>query len=180
MKQIEKIKLGATKGNKTIARANDVFTGYIDNDFKKWNTDIIGKNTIEMEMVVCELTEDATFKQMFTKPEEMVMTQGQIIEFCTDQREKLQKGEYATLFLFKVSDEFFVAHVYVRSDGQLGADVYRFSRERVWGAEYGHRLVLPQLSLESSETINSTLTETSVDAMIDKLKELGYQVSKIY
>ena len=47
----------------------------------------------------------------------------------------LKKGGNGTFFLFKAGNEFFVAAVYLFSDGRLGARVRRFTLDRVFGKE---------------------------------------------
>src|SRR4051812_34760854 len=125
MKHIHTITLSATKGTQTIARADEVFS-YIDSDFDNWVTDKKGDKTEEMELAVCELTKDMTFKQIFSKPEEMCLSQAQIIEFCQNHKDKLKQDVYSTFFLFKVGSEFFVASVFVRSGAHLEVYVRRF------------------------------------------------------
>ena len=46
----------------------------------------------------------------------------------------------------KVEDQFFVAIVHVVSDG-LDVFVDRLGYGYVWGAEYAHRVVVPQLTV---------------------------------
>lgn len=178
MKILHTIQLTKTTGKKVIAEASDVFS-YIDSDFRNWKTDKKGVKTADMNLSVCELTEDMTFAQMFTKPEDMSLSQEQIIQFCTEHKDKLKQDWY-TFFLFKVDSEFFVAGVDVYSDGHLGVRVGQFSRDYVWGAERRRRVVLPQLTLELSapDTLNLSLSDTLQKA-IEVCKENGYQVSKI-
>lgn len=148
MKIISNVTLKASRGKATIARANDVFAGCVDSDFENWGTDRKEKDAPETELAVCELTEDGTFAQIFSKPEEMCLTQGQIVEFCRSHKDQLQKDWYA-FFLFKVGDEVFVANVYFVDRGRLGAGVFRFSHGHAWRAEHRRRIVIPQLALDS-------------------------------
>lgn len=131
------------KKEQTIANATDVFY-YIDSDFKNWKTDKISKLKNGSTLVVHDITENKTFAQIFTDPEKMWLSQGQIIEFCRSHKDELSKNWY-TFFLFKVGDDFFVARVVVNSGGFLYADVYRFSNDSVWDAGRGRRVVIPQL-----------------------------------
>ncbi len=144
------------KGKETIARADDVFTGYIDSDFENWGTDKKGEKTEENKLAVCEMTEDATFAQLFTKPEDMCLSQEQIIWFCEKQKDLLRKDGYATFFLFKVKNEFFVARVFVYSDDYLYVCVNRLGFDYVWSAESRHRFVTPMLEEKVSNRNNPT------------------------
>lgn len=154
----ENIVLKATSGRETIARADDVFIGYIDSDFEKWNLDKKGGKTEETKIAVLEMTQDGTFEQIFgsisNDKDSLCLTQNQIIEFMRSHKDKLNKDWY-TFFLFKEGNDFFVAGVRFCGDG-LYVRVYRLSRGCVWLAEGGRRVVVPQLALKNSEA--DTLT----------------------
>lgn len=167
--------------NATIARAKDVFTGWIDSDFVNYGTDVKSPKTKATKIAVLEMTKDGTFKDIFTNPEEMCMTQAQIVEFCRNHKDKLNQDWY-TFFLFKVGNEFFVARVRVRSDG-LSGDADRFSDDGVWDAVCRHRVVVPQLALKNSSA-SDTLAPGHSDSLtleqkIDDVKKGGYTVVKI-
>ena len=120
--------IGPTDGTETIAKSADIFTGYLDSNFQNYGTDVPSKATGDTAVAVHELVKNATFQQMFTGDlDKLCLTQGQIIQFVKTQRKWLRTDGYATFFLFKVGNEFFVALVSVRSGGQLDAHVYRFS-----------------------------------------------------
>lgn len=146
--------IGETDGTATIAQAADVFTGYLDSDFKNWKTDKPSSPTAAQALSVYEMRKDATFKQMYDSlgadRDALCLTQAQIIEFCKKHRDKLRQDGYATFFLFKIDrpegkgPEYFVACVDVDERG-LGAVVYRFDGPGVWGAGGRRRVVLPQL-----------------------------------
>lgn len=142
------IKLPALKG-KPIAKAIEVF-GYIDSDFKDYQMD---SKANAMEVAVLELTEDMTFEQMFF--ESQVLTQSQIIEFCKTHKDKLKTGGWATFFLFKVDNDFFVAGVYFHDGGQLQVYVDQFENACVWYGDYRFRVVVPNLSITKSDSMLS-------------------------
>lgn len=142
--------------NDTIARAGNLFS-YIDSDFENYGTDKKSPKTKETSVAVLEMSKNATFAQMFTKPDEMTLTQAQIIQFVKNHEDKLREDGYSTFFLFKTGDEFFVAGVYFRDGGRLRVHVRRFSYDDVWYAERRHRVVVPQLALKHFETTD-TLT----------------------
>ena len=163
----------------TIARADDVFL-YIDPDFTNWELDMKSPKTESTEMAVLEIDKDGTFEQIFksinTDLDSLCLTQAQIIKFCESEKSKLRGDRYATFFLFKENDEFFVAGVHVPSGGTLSVGVYRFSSGSVWNAEGRHRVVSPQLALKNLEPCPSdTLT---LDSAIKLEKEAGYVIYK--
>ena len=145
----ETLMLDALDGKETLATAKEVFPSGIDGDFKNWGTNKAGIATKEQAVDVHELVKDGTFAQMFgslgTDLDKLCLTQAQIKNFCKKHPNWLRKDGHATLFLFKVEDQFFVARVDVNSGG-LGVYVYRFEDGRVWDAERSPRVVVPQLN----------------------------------
>ena len=147
----KEIIVGATTGEETIANTSDVFTGFLDLDFKNRGTNKPSGVATELSLAeIYESSENVTFNRMFSSLGREINTlcweQGQIINFCREHRDKLQQDGYGTFFLFKVKgiDRPFVASVGLDS-AKLKAFVYRFDYDYVWGAECCHRLVVPQL-----------------------------------
>lgn len=144
-----KLILRALSGKEVIAKAKNVFVS-IDSDFKNWNADQQGPETKETECLVYEMEKDANFAQMFgslnSDLEKLCMSQHQIIEFAKEHSAQLRKDGYATLFLFKANDQFFVASVRVCPDG-LSVFVRRFEFANVWDADDRIRVVVPQLAV---------------------------------
>ena len=139
--------LKATTGERTLAQAINVFTGYLDSGFVKWRTDVDGQPTEEALFEVLELVKDGKFEQVFSwSLDELCWSQDQIITFVEEHGDLLHPKGYATFFLFKVSNEFFIANANRGDDGQLRVDVYRLSHGYVWFTELRYRFVVPQLS----------------------------------
>ena len=145
----ESLILDAVDGTETLAKAKDIFA-YIDSNFRGWGIDEKGPATKEMAVDVHELVKDATFSQMFgglnADTNRLCLTQHQIKNFVKKHRGWLRTEGYATFFLFKSKDNFFVAYVYFHSDDSLFVRVYRFEHSRVWDAEYRPRVVVPRLA----------------------------------
>ncbi|MEK7638547.1 MAG: hypothetical protein AAB388_00115 [Patescibacteria group bacterium] len=134
-----------TKGSVTLAQASDVFS-CIDPNFKKWGTDVPGADTKETLVNVYEMKKDGTFATHFGSlgdPRSLCLTQGQIKEFPRTHPHLLRQDGRATLFLFEVNGELFVALVGV-SGGPFEVYVYRFGDDDVWNADFRPRLVVPQ------------------------------------
>jgi len=150
-----KLTIKATSGGKMIAGSTDVFQWGIHGDFVNYGCDVASKPAPEVGVDVYEMIKDGTFAQIYggfgENTDRLCFTQEQIIEFVLDEdnRKWLRADGYATFFLFKEKigdkDQFFVAHVYVYSDGTLHAYVDRLSSSCVWRAGDGHRFVIPQL-----------------------------------
>lgn len=143
--------LKATDGKRTIVRARKMFPGYFDDDYVNWGTDVPDQPTGETPFEVLELVKNGKFAQIFGafgRPlDELCWSQDQIISFVEDHADLLHPKGWATFFLFKVGDEFFVACVGRSGGGQLGARARRLSDDDVWGAGGRYRFVVPQLPL---------------------------------
>lgn len=139
-------------GKRTIAQSGDTFDSYLDFDFKNWGLDSPSKKTLKTPVHVYEMTQNSKFSKMLElfadDLDQFCLTQHQIISFCEKYPNHLRQEGYATFFLFKEKDEYFVAGV--RMDyGSLEVRVHRFEFGYVWGADDRHRVVVPQLNLES-------------------------------
>lgn len=173
---IETITLPPLKGKKLIKDATDIFAGYIDSDFKNWNTKThVSK---QMKVEVREMTEDATFEQMFSK--ETLLTQDQIIYFVENFKNLLRTDGYATFFPFKSGEEVFVADVDFYSDEQLEVGVFRLSDDNVWDARYRHRIVVPQLTLNPSESDPLSLAPFDTSDVKVKLRDFIESLEELY
>lgn len=181
MKTIKKdIILSKPKSNYNIADAKDVFN-YIDSDLEDLKTNEEYKEvSIKIVLEIKQLTENSTFAQIFSEPEKMYLSQEQIIEFCRTNKAELSKSVWYTFFLFKVYDKFFVAGVGVGSDGGLRVRVDRLDDGCVWRAEYGRRVVIPQLTpisldfhpriLSKLETLEQKVA--NIEKILDDMKKL--------
>lgn len=145
----EKLMLRPRDGSRTIRSSKNVFS-HIDTDFKVYGADQKGGSTEEAEVVVHEMEKDANFVKMFASlnhdMDALCMTQDQILEFIEMHRRWLRTDCYATFFLFKSNDQFFVAYLYVIDGGTLEAYVRRLEDDYVWPAGDRRRVVVPQLT----------------------------------
>ena len=145
--------ISAVDGAQALARAKQVFTGYIDADFVNWGLDEAGEATPVQKVQVEEMTKNGTFRQIFggfgVDFNRLCLTQHQVKQFCIEHQDKLRTEGYGTFFLFKnkTGDKFFVAVVLFDDDGRLEVCVYEFSNDFVWDAECQHRFVSPQQQL---------------------------------
>lgn len=140
------ITIRACDGKRTIAQANQVFTDYIDSNFKNWDLDKPGKATPAIKAKVYELCQNTRFKQIFkflsSDLDKLCLTQDQIIAFVEDHIDCLQtKDSHATLFLFKENKSYFVVSVYSVPSGKLKVYVDKLKAAYVWYAYSRHRVV---------------------------------------
>ena len=144
----EKLMIEALDGKAYISDAKKTFKSFIDSDFKNWGLNQSGPATAETLLDISEMVGDGTFVQIFTgitpDLEKLVMTQAQIIRFCEKHPTWLRQEGYATFFLTKVGDEYFVVRVGVYSDG-LRVGVGRLEDDRVWDGGCRNRVFVPQL-----------------------------------
>jgi hypothetical protein len=149
---VEELSLDKTDGTELLANAANLFTGYLDSDFVNYGTNVSSSPAPATKIAVYEMVENGDFAKIFgsfsTDLDKLCLSQGQIIQFVKKHSNWLHPDGWATFILFKVNGDFFVARVY-RVGGGLEASVDRFSSDRVWGAEYRRRVVVPQLRLES-------------------------------
>ena len=147
--EAQEIFIETCDGTQTIATAKETFKSGIDGDFKAWGTNKPGQSTEKTAVQVYEMTENATFAQLFgslgTDLDKLCLTQHQIKLFCEVHKEWLRQDGYGTFFLFKVEDQFFVARVFVCSGG-LRVSARRLEGDGVWDAGSRRRVVVPQLA----------------------------------
>ena len=149
MSKPDEIILPETDGKRTLAEASDVFTRYLDPNFRELNTGITGERSGKLPVSIYEMRQDANFQEMFTSLsgdlDKLVLPQDKIIAFCENHRDQLRADGYATFFLFKVKEKFFVAYVRLGGRSRLLANVCRFEYDGVWLGGGRRRLVVPQL-----------------------------------
>ena len=96
-----------------------------------------------------EMHQNANFQDMFGSlsdgPNILTLEQDQIVTFCEIHKKWFRTGNYATFFLFKVGDEFFVAYVILCGNGHFIVHVRRLQHGYVWNADVRPRVVVPQL-----------------------------------
>lgn len=164
----------ASCSNETIARADGVFTGWIDLYFTDWNLDVKSPKTDATELAVLEMDKSGTFKELFVSIssdlDSMCLTQAQIVEFVRSHKAHLRTDGYATFFLFKVGNEFFVARVFLGSGSRPGAHVYHFSDDHVWNAEYRRRFVVPSNCV--SQAPNSSDSDSLALRFFEKVSKI--------
>lgn len=160
LKYLESVTIPAS-GTELIKNAKDMFK-YIDRDFVGYGASQIQNETPESKLDIYEMVEDATLTQIFNT-ETDVMTQGQILEFVKNHKDKLRTDGYATFFLFKSNKNFFVADVGFGGDGTLGVDVDRLEGGLVYGASYRHRVVIPNNEKEETPDTTPVTANGSLD-----------------
>ena len=146
--------LKATTGQRTLANADNIFTGYLDSKFVDLKTDIKGQSTKETPFEVFEQIGDGTLNQIFgsfdTNLDRLCWSQDQIITFVEGYSDMLHPAGYPTFFLFKVGKHFLVACAHWGSTDLLAAYVCPLSYDHVWDVGwdvvYRYRFVVPQSS----------------------------------
>lgn len=135
----------ATRGERTIARAKDVFS-IIHPDFTVWQTDVPEKARKQTTVKVYDLRRDANFADMFRngdrKPDRFALTQEQIIVFVEKYPTQLRFA-FATFLLFKVRQDFFVARASLDREDRPKILPCQYSDTWPWSTCDKHRVVLP-------------------------------------
>ncbi len=144
--------IDAVDGTEILADAKDLFS-YIDSDFINYNANEKGPATPETSVGVYELTQNATFSQMFGELnkdiKKLCLTQHQIKNFVKKYRKWLRAEGYGTFFLFESKGNFFVADARFDSRGDLSVYVDNLGDFAVGDADVRHRLVVPQLAIQN-------------------------------
>ena len=145
------LSIPATDGKRTIAQAGEVFTGYVDPNFKAWKLDVPSAQTKPMSVQVWEHTLDDKLANIFAstgKPNDaLCIPQSQISFFAARYPEWLCADGYGAFFMFKENKKLFVANVRFDDARQLRVRVYHLSYGDVLYASYRSRFVLPQLEV---------------------------------
>jgi hypothetical protein len=96
------------------------------------------------------MAQDGMFSELFgdfgVQAGHLSLTQPQIKQFVKQYTYWLKTGGNGTFFLFKSANEFFVAAVFLFSDGRIGVRARRFSLDRVFRSKKHHRMVVPQFT----------------------------------
>ena len=151
----ESLLIPAGNDERCIAERNDLFTGWIDPDFKNWKLDLKQVPTEATPVQVLEIVKGGKFADIYAIPnrsfESLCFTQTQITLFVETHKKWLRTDGYGTFFLFKKEvegkDKFFVAYVRFDGSGQLRVYVSSVSRDRVWRARSLPWFVIPQLPI---------------------------------
>ncbi len=121
-------------GTASIVSSGSVFASYVDEDFKELGLDRPGQVTPETGVLIYEVIDNTGLASIFNSLaknwDDIVLTQGQIVQFCQKYPKWFGHGQ-AALFLIKGRDEYFA--VCVRGGiGGLGAEVVSCEHERPW------------------------------------------------
>ena len=147
LSETETLMLDTLDGEETLVTAREVFPSSLDDDFENSSTNKAGIATKETVVDIYKQVLDGTFAQMLaslgTDLDKLCLTQAQIKNFCKKYANWLCTDGYATFFLFKVEDQFFIARVRMYIGG-LRSRVFRF--EFVCPAKNFDRMVVPRLS----------------------------------
>ena len=145
----ELLLIDPTDGTETLSRASTVFA-YVDSNFARWGCHLPGMQTPQAGVRVFEMTRDGRFSELFNSfgmnLRNLCLTQAQIINFVKRYPFWLKSGGNGTFFLLEAGSEFFIAAVYQFFDGRIGVRARRFSLERVFRANKGHRVIVPEKS----------------------------------
>jgi len=135
-------------GQKVIANSSDVFKFWIDPWFLREKHKQRQKISAKTPVKVYEIIDDVSFDEIFNlfhkNLNNYCLTQSQIIDYCQLYSDYLRKGGYESYFLFKEDYQFFLAYVYVYSDG-LEINSISLKSSCILSAEDKLRLILPKI-----------------------------------
>lgn len=145
----EVIMIEQTDGLATICKAEDVFTGLIDENFKEYGTDVGSGPTKEMRAQIFEMIRSGTLAQIFgslgKNLDRLCLRQSQIISFVQKHEKWFRAGRYTISFLLGVENRgYFVARVSMLT-GEFYVNIRRLSDRYVWPCSGRFRFVVPRL-----------------------------------
>lgn len=140
------ILIGPTTGFETFETSRDVFTKFVDWDFKKTEFNVASHETPVTQVQVYEAIANATTRTMFNSfgvpVDQLILTQGQVSLFCRDHRELLRDGKYPTFFLIRNAIELCTPYANISPEG-LGICSRFFSAGVEWKKDLRIRVVVP-------------------------------------
>lgn len=147
--ELKRVQIATTKGDATIYRSTGLFSGWVDSDFHRFDTDRRSRPKPESELSLLELQTDATFARMFAAlggHAKIALTQSQIIQFICDHGDMLHPMGHETFFPFVVeggvsNNEPFVAIVNGPQE-QRRIRLARAKNVRTWRGSVKHRLII--------------------------------------
>lgn len=120
---------------------------WIDSDFKKLTDNQLVTPTKTTEVGVYNLLKTATFKEVINsilvEPDELCLTQSQIIDFCVNQKAFIKKKCYGTVFLIKSDQEFYFVRAIKAIDERITFCLHSFTCETKWDRELDLNFVFP-------------------------------------
>jgi hypothetical protein len=158
----EEIILNKTTGDKRIFQAKNVFSSWIDPDFKQL-VSASGQKTREVPVEIYQLTEHAGLEELTrelkTKTKSLSLVQSQIILFC-QEKEKYLHPNWITFFFLDEPQGDFLIGVSVACNG-LRINIHSFKDLKVLRGKCFYRFVVPKESSIQSDSAFSGMSIVS-------------------
>jgi len=144
--------IDATKGEKTIFTAKDLFTAGIDSCFETWGLNKPGKPTKKILAKIYGVNREEsllkTFSSISPDFKKLALEQEQIIDFCANNKILFLKEGVGTLFLTEMNDKFFPVLVIIKSKG-LEAILYDGKKNVIYQfiSCQNMRIITPDLTI---------------------------------
>ena len=138
----------ALNGKISMSIMKKIFKGGMEMSLQNYIQSKPNRATVETLLEVRELIENATLAKIFTKIScdlnKIAMSMAQIVCFCEKHSNFLREEGYATFFLTRIGNEFFVIFVCQENRG-LSAGMKRIDFLPQCFAESKHRVVTPRI-----------------------------------
>ncbi len=139
--------IAAYDGLVTMARIEEIFgdpifsdLSYVDPNFTHWGLDVPGVVTRAIEVKAFPVKQTHSLTK--SAASELILSQHQIVLFCKNNT-KWIKRQKNTLFIFKESNELFVAHAYFLGRHELEIHLDRFEEVGRASSLKGSRIIAP-------------------------------------
>jgi hypothetical protein len=141
--------IGACDGSKTLANSEKIFKVHLNKNIHLGNG-LERTPSFETAVEVYETEKNVTPAEIFfslaDELDKLCLSEHQVVVFCKKYYQWLRIGSYSppTFFMFKGEKDFFLAHVFAASSGDLALRVDRFKHgDGILPA--GVRIVVPEL-----------------------------------
>lgn len=146
--------INSTKGEKTISKATDLFTVWIDEKFETSGFNKPGKPTQKILAKIHKINREEslvkTFSSISLDFNKLVLEQEQIIDFCADYPYLFLQEDVGTLFITKADGWFYAVLVVTRKNG-LEVMLYNARSNKKAIYEWIHfenlRIITPDLTI---------------------------------
>ena len=136
----------ALDGTEIISNNKELFSTWVDPNFKRWKLEGERRETKEIEVASYRPVKNFVFEELFSSLtddlDELCLTSSQIVEFCKNY---FDHKNYSTFFLMKgTTGKYFVVSVDSYEKG-LQLFVYRFFNNNKRSFKHRFRFILPKL-----------------------------------
>lgn len=153
VKNGQELFVGPTDGTRTIFEATDLFQSGIEECFESCELNKPGEATEKTFVEIYRVNQVEsllkTFQAISSNFEELILGQGQIIDFCLNHQNLFLMKGVGTLFLTKKGRGYSAVLVFIKSNGLEVASYNPYSEKNIiceWISCENLRIIVPRLT----------------------------------